>query len=220
MEIYMKDWSQFRDFGLYLVTDKDLCMGRPVLDVVRSAVRGGVQAVQIREKSGHTRDFLELAKLLVREIQSQGVPVIINDRVDIALASGAAGVHVGQSDMPILDARNLLGERALLGLTIPNMDILKESLSLPVQYVAVGPVFPTTTKANAAPAWGIEGMKTARAYLDSVNCSLPLMTIGGINAGNAKSIIDAGIDSLAVVSAICSAQSPELASREILTAWQ
>jgi len=216
----MKDWSKFRDFGLYLVTDNDLCMGRPVLDVVRAAVAGGVQAVQIREKNGNTRDFLELARLLVSEIQSENIPIIINDRVDIALASGAAGVHVGQSDMPVLDARHLLGEKAIIGLTVPSMEILEKSLSLPVQYIAVSPVFLTTTKTNTAPAWGIEGMQKARKYLDAMNSRIPLMTIGGIHAGNAKEILEAGIESLAVVSAICSAKDPKLASREILKAWQ
>lgn len=216
----MKDWSNFRDFGLYLVTDNDLCMGRSVLDVVRSAVAGGVQAVQIREKTGNTRDFLELAKLLVREIQSQGIPIIINDRVDIALASGAAGVHVGQSDMPALDARQLLGENAIIGLTVPTMKILEESLNLPLQYIAIGPVFPTATKTNTAPTWGIEGLRKARKYIDSMNVTIPLMTIGGIGAGNAKEILETGIDSLAVVSAICSAKDPEMASREILKAWK
>lgn len=216
----MKDWSNFRDFGLYLVTDHKLCMGRSILDVVRSAVAGGVQAVQIREKTGNTRDFLELAKLLVREIQSQNIPILINDRVDIALASGAAGVHLGQSDMPVLDARHILGDKAIIGLTIPTMKILEESLALPIQYIAIGPVFPTATKTNTAPTWGIEGMQKARKYLDSMNVNIPLMTIGGIDAKNAKNILDAGIDSLAVVSAICSAQNPELASREILKGWQ
>ena len=216
----MKDWSNFRNFGLYLVTDTELCMGRPVLDVVRAAVAGGVQAVQIREKTGSTRDFLDLAKLLVREVQSKDIPILINDRVDIALASGAAGVHVGQSDMPVLDARKLLGEKALIGLTVPTMDILEKSLSLPVQYIAVGPVFATTTKTNTAPVWGLEGLKKARKYIDAMEYGRPLMTIGGIHAGNAKDILDTGVESLAVVSAICSAKDPALASREILKAWQ
>ena len=215
----MKDWSGFRNFGLYLVTDNDLCLGRPVLDVVRAAVAGGVQTVQIREKKGNTRDFLELAKLLVREIQPQNIPVIINDRVDIALASGAAGVHVGQSDMPALDARRLLGEKFIVGLTVPTMEILEKSLALPIQYIAVSPVFLTQTKTDTAPAWGIEGMQKARKYLDDRNSKMPLMTIGGIDAKNAKDLLDSGIDSLAVVSAICSAKDPTLASREILKAW-
>ncbi len=211
----MKNWSEFSNFGLYLVTDQDLCLGRPILDVVRQAVAGGVNAVQIREKTGNTRDFLALAKLLVREIQSQNIPIIINDRIDIALASDAAGVHIGQSDMPVEDARKLLGSKKIIGLTVPSMEILEKSHDADVQYLAVSPVFLTNTKKDTAPAWGIEGMKKVRQFLDTVSYKKPLMTIGGINKDNAKQIVEAGIDSLAVVSAICSAKDPKLASLEI-----
>ncbi len=216
----MNDWTKYSDYGLYLVTDEALCLGRPILEVVKEAVKGGVKAVQIREKNNNTRDFLELAKLLVKEVQSQGIPIIINDRVDIALASNAAGIHVGQSDMPVLEARKLLGDKKIIGLTVPNMDILKLSYDLPVEYLAVSPVFLTNTKKDTAPAWGVEGMKKAREFLNTVNYKKPLMTIGGINKENAKAILEAGIDSLAIVSAICSANDPRLASEEILAQFQ
>ncbi len=220
MEHKMEDWTKFENYDLYLVTDHDLCLGRPILDVVRAAIQGGVRAVQIREKNNNTRDFLELAKLLVREIQSQNIPIIINDRVDIALASAAAGVHIGQSDMPIHDARNLLGKHKIIGLTVPNMEILKTSYDLPVEYLAVSPVFLTNTKKDTAPAWGLDGMRQAREFLNSVGYTKTLMTIGGINKDNAKDILEAGIDSLAVVSAICSAQDPKLAALEIAKHWK
>lgn len=215
----MKDWSLYRDYGVYLVTDHDLCLGRPILDVVLQAVEGGVGAVQIREKTGKTRDFLELAKLLVREVQSKGVPVIINDRVDIALASGAAGVHVGQSDMPVKDARLLLGEKAIIGLTAPTMEGLAQGIKESIQYIAVSPVFATMTKTDTAPAWGLEGMREARAFMNSVSCDIPLMTIGGVGQSNARAIRETGIESIAVVSAICSADSPCEATRAILKEW-
>lgn len=215
----MKDWSQFRDFGLYLVTDSDLCLGRPILDVVLAAVQGGVQTVQIREKQGNTRDFLELAKLLVREVQSKNIPIIINDRVDIALASHAAGVHVGQSDMPPEDARKLLGEKAIIGMTAPTMQCLAGAILEPVQYVAVGPVFATQTKKNTAPPWGLDGMRKVRAFLHEKKSAMPFMTIGGINENNAKEILRTGVDSLAIVSTICSAKDPAKVSANLRSLW-
>lgn len=215
------EWSEFRDFGLYLVTDQELCLGRPLLDVVMQAVQAGVQAVQIREKNNNTRDFLALAKVLVKEVQvKHNIPVIINDRVDIALATGAAGVHLGQSDMPVADARRLMGTRRIIGLTAPTMEDLEKGIKEEIQYIAVSPVFPTNTKKDTAPAWGIEGMKKARAFMQEKNCKIPLMTIGGINAQNAREVIAAGIDSIAVVSAICSAQDVSAAVKELLQAFQ
>ncbi len=216
----MKNWSEFKDFGLYLVTDHDLCLGRPILDVVEQAIAGGVKTVQIREKHGNTRDFLALAKLLVRDVQSKGVPVIINDRVDIALASGAAGVHVGQSDMPADEARKILGENAIIGISTPTMEALKACYTLPVQYLASGPVFPTKTKTDTAMNWGLDKMKEAKEFLLSVNCHIPFMAIGGITPENSKSILETGVESLAVVSALCSAKDPKIAAQEFCKAWE
>lgn len=215
------EWSDFRDFGLYLVTDQDLCLGRPLVDVVLQAVQAGVQAVQIREKNNNTRDFLALAKVLVKEVQVRyNIPVIINDRVDIALACGAAGVHLGQSDMPVADARRLMGTRRIIGLTAPTMQDLERAIKEEIQYVVVSPVFPTSTKKDTAPAWGIEGMKKARAFMDEKHCTIPLMTIGGINTQNAREVLQAGIDSIAVVSAVCSARDIDGAVKEFLRAFQ
>lgn len=214
------EWSEFRDFGLYLVTDQDLCLGRPIVDVVLQAVQAGVQAVQIREKNNNTRDFLALAKVLVKEVQVRhNIPVIINDRVDIALASGASGVHLGQSDMPVADARKLMGTRRIIGLTAPTMADLEKAIKEEVQYIAVSPVFPTNTKKDTAPAWGLEGMKKARAFMDEKKCTIPLMTIGGINTQNAQAILDTGVESIAVVSAICSAPNIDETVKEFLRAF-
>lgn len=214
------EWSEFRDFGLYLVTDQDLCLGRPIVDVVLQAVQAGVQAVQIREKNNNTRDFLALAKVLVKEVQVRhNIPVIINDRVDIALASGASGVHLGQSDMPVADARKLMGTRRIIGRTAPTMADLEKAIKEEVQYIAVSPVFPTNTKKDTAPAWGLEGMKKARAFMDERNCTIPLMTIGGINTQNAEAILKTGVESIAVVSAICSAPDITGTVKEFLKAF-
>lgn len=114
----MKHWREYDNYGVYLVTDRALCLGRPLDDVVLAAVRGGAGAVQLREKQASTREFLELARALVSRLQPMGIPLIINDRADIALASGAAGLHVGQSDLPPEDARRLMGENAIIGLSV------------------------------------------------------------------------------------------------------
>ncbi len=202
----MQDWSNFRDFGLYLVTDQDLCLNRPILDVVNEAVAGGVNCVQIREKNANTRDFLALAQELVAKVQVKGIPIIINDRVDIALASNAAGVHLGQSDMPVLTARKLLGTRKIIGHTAPTFEIFKNSVNLPIQYLVASPVFETQTKKDTAPAWGCENMLKCRKYLDSIDSKLTLMTIGGITLENAKEVLNSGVESIALVSALCSAE--------------
>lgn len=131
---------------------------------------GGRAGCSDTGKNNNTRDFLALAKVLVKEVQVRyNIPVIINDRVDIALASGAAGVHLGQSDMPVADARRLMGTRRIIGLTAPTMETLERAVKEEVQYIAVSPVFPTETKKDTAPAWGIEGMRRARAFLDEQN---------------------------------------------------
>ncbi len=202
----MTNWSTYHNFGLYLVTDQDLCLNRPILDVVQEAVAGGVSCVQIREKNANTRDFYALAQELVAKVQTKGIPIIINDRVDIALAAKAAGVHLGQSDMPVLAARELLGPNKIIGHTAPTFEIFKNSINLPIQYLVASPVFETQTKKDTAPAWGIEGMLRCRNYLDNAGSNMTLMTIGGINLENAKEVLNSGVESIALVSALCSAK--------------
>ena len=115
------NWRERPDWRVYLVTDRELCLGRPLEDVVLRAVAGGATMVQLREKEASSRDFLALTRLLVRELHGRGVPLVVNDRADIALAGGAAGLHVGQSDLPPADARALMGPDALIGLSVENM---------------------------------------------------------------------------------------------------
>ena len=123
------NWRRHTDYRVYLVTDRELCLGRPLEDIVLAAVRGGAGAVQLREKHASSREFLELARALVSRIQPLGIPLIINDRADIALASGAAGLHVGQSDLPPEDARRLMGPDAIIGLSVETMEELKAELA-------------------------------------------------------------------------------------------
>lgn len=205
------------DYGVYLVTDRDLCLGRPLLEVAARAVAGGVSVVQLREKHAPTREFVELGRALVALLAPRGVPLIINDRLDVALAIGAQGVHVGQSDMPVAEARALLGPGAILGLSIETMDQLREAEALPpgmVDYYGLSPIFQTPTKTDAGPGWGLSGLGQARAEVDA-GSRRPIVAIGGIGPHNAASVLRCGAQGLAVVSAICSAPDPEAASRQL-----
>lgn len=202
------------DLGLYLVTDRALCLGRSLLDVVAQAVAGGVSVVQLREKNAHTREFVDLGRALLALLAPYGVPLIINDRLDVALAIGAQGAHLGQSDMPVAEARRLLGPDALIGLSVETMDQLREAESLPpglVDYYGLSPIFQTATKADAGPGWGLAGLGQARAEVDA-GSKRPLVAIGGIGPENAASVLRCGANALAVVSAICSAGAPDQAA--------
>lgn len=196
------------DWGLYLVTDRQLAGPRPVEDLVRAAVRGGVTAVQLREKDLCAREFIELARRLKIFLADTGVPLIVNDRVDVALAARADGVHLGQSDMDPRDARRLLGPEAIIGLSVETME---QAASLDVDYLGVSPIFSTPTKPELTGGWGIEGLAGLRALSRHA-----LVAIGGISAANAAEVIRAGADGVAVVSAICAAPDPEAAARELL----
>jgi thiamine-phosphate pyrophosphorylase len=198
------------DPAVYLVTDRDLCGERSLADVVGLAVRGGASLVQLREKTADTRAFVELARALKALLAPYGVPLLINDRVDVALAAGAAGAHLGQSDMPADLARQLLGPAAILGLSLELPGQLAEAEAQDVDYYGVSPIHPTPTKTNTGPGWGLDGLRRLRAAT-----ARPLVGIGGIGAHNAAEVIRAGADGIAVVSAICAAADPEAASRAL-----
>lgn len=200
------------DLGLYLVTDRDLCLGRSLDEVVRGAVEGGVTMVQLREKNSSTRDFVELALRLKPLCQAAGVPLIINDRIDVALAVDADGVHIGQSDMPYEEARRLLGADKIIGLSVENFGDLEVANGLDVDYVGISPVYGTPTKTDTATPFGLEGLR--RAVRMSQH---PTVAIGGMNSSTIGDVIGAGADGVAVVSAICSAPSPRKAAEELKT---
>jgi thiamine-phosphate diphosphorylase len=205
------------DYGLYLVTDRPLCLGRSLLDVARAAVAGGVRVVQLREKHAPTREFVELGRALLALLAPLGVPLIINDRLDVALAIGAQGAHLGQDDMPVAQARAMLGPKAILGLSLETMDQLRAAEALPaglVDYYGLSPIFQTPTKTDAGPGWGLAGLARARAEVDA-GSGRAIVAIGGIGPHNAASVLRCGAQGLAVVSAICSAPDPEAASREL-----
>lgn len=196
--------------SLYLVTDRLLCNGTPLEKIITEAVRGGVTMVQLREKNLDTRHFIEEAVLLKKALEPFGVPLVINDRVDVALASDADGVHIGQSDMPYDMARRLLGPGKIIGLSVENMQQVDAANKLNVDYIGISPVFATSTKTDTAAPWGIDGMK--EAIRRSVH---PTVAIGGMNAATAGQVIGNGCDGIAVVSAIMAAHSPRTAAEEL-----
>jgi thiamine-phosphate pyrophosphorylase len=175
--------------------------------VVAAAVQGGVTCVQLREKQLGTADFLAQAQALKALLAPRNIALVINDRVDVALACGAEGVHLGQSDMPVQDARRLLPLDVFIGWSVESMEDVTRSAVLPVDYLGVSPIFATPTKTDTKTPWGLHGLQQVRAAT-----ALPLVAIGGLHAGNALEVLRAGADGLAMVSALCSADDPRVAA--------
>ncbi|MGF1682384.1 thiamine phosphate synthase [Photobacterium minamisatsumaniensis] len=198
------------NYQLYLVTDEYQDIEQ-LKFVIKEAVAGGVTMVQLREKHGDVREFIQRAMVVKALLLDTAVPLIINDRVDVALAVDADGVHLGQSDMPAAIARRLIGEDKILGLSVENEKQLRHAQSLPVDYLGLSTIFPTPTKKDTVYAWGIDGLVKAVE-----SSSLPLVAIGGINEGNIKAVADTGTAGIALVSAICHAASPAKASQHLL----
>ena len=197
--------SQLR---LYLVTERSMLRGRDLTDVVMQAVEGGVTMVQLREKDISTREFIELAQALKSVLMRTRVPFIINDRVDVALAVDADGIHIGQSDMPYDIARRMLGSDKIIGLSVENFAEIEEANRLDVDYIGVSPVFATPTKTDTAMPFGLDGLREA------VRRSLhPSVAIGGINMSNFRSVLSTGTNGIAVVSAIMDSDNPREASK-------
>lgn len=197
------------DLSLYLVTDNSDDVEK-FLKTIEEAIKGGTTVVQIREKTADTLDFYNLA-LKVKEITSKyGVPLIINDRVDVALAIDADGVHVGQSDMPCEVTRKLIGPDKILGVSAATVDEARKAERDGADYIGTGAVFPTATKDDAPSV-------TKKELEDVVNSiNIPVVAIGGINLENAHELKDTGIAGLSVVSAIMSSDNPKKASQELL----
>lgn len=196
---------------LYLVTGEAPPGGRPLAETVRRAVEGGVTCVQLRAKTASARALLAQARELLALLRPRGVPLIVNDRLDIALAAGADGVHVGQDDLPCADARRLAPPGFLVGVSVGTAAEALAAAAAGASYLGVSPVFDTPTKRDTPPATGLEGLRRIRAAT-----SLPLVAIGGIHAGNAAAVRAAGADGLAVVSAIMTAADPAAAARRLL----
>lgn len=195
-------------YRLCLVTDRGLAGGRAMTEIVAAAMRGGASMVQLREKDAPTRAFIEQARALKALLAPLGAPLLINDRVDVALACGADGAHVGQSDMPVEIARALLPKGAIVGLSITCAADLARPDAQAADYLGVGPIYAQTTKSDATPPLGVEGFRAVRARSDK-----PMMVIGGVAPDNCAALLAAGADGLAVVSALVAAPDPEAAAR-------
>ena len=198
------------DLSLYLIVGPDVTAGRDVTAVALAAVRGGATMVQLRYKAGAS-EIMESAREVIEVLRPTGVPVIINDRVDMARALGAQGVHIGQEDTPPAVAREALGEEAIVGVSITHPDQLINVDPEVVDYLGVGPVFPTPSKSDAAPPLGLEALSRIAGSI-----RLPVVAIGGITEANAIDVIRAGADGLAVISAVCAADDPEEAARRLV----
>jgi len=204
----MRDLSECE---VHLVTDRGLSKGRSTLEIVEAAARGRVSVVQFREKHLETRDFYEEGLKIRDLLRSLGIVFIVNDRIDLALALDADGVHLGQSDMPMETARKILGPDKIIGLSVEEPKHINEQAGKYANYLGVSPIFVTSTKPELESGWGLDGLRKARSMTD-----LPLVAIGSINAENAEEVINAGADSVAVVSAIVSADDPQQAARSLV----
>lgn len=184
---------------VYPITDTQLS-GVSHADQVSLLADGGATFVQLREKNLPALDFYNEAKAALTVARQRGVTLIINDRVDVALALGAPGVHLGQADLPPDAARKLLGDDAIIGYSTHTVSQAISAASLPVDYIAIGPIFQTSSKANSDPVVGLDGLRAVRKAIGDVR----LVAIGGISQENAASVIDGGADSVAVISALLS----------------
>lgn len=198
------------DLSLYLVTDKRNKTDDEFLEIIEEAIKGGTTVVQIREKEGETLDFYNLA-LKVKEITSKyNVPLIVNDRIDVALAIKSEGVHIGQTDMPADVARSLIGDEMILGVSASTVEEARKAEKDGADYIGTGAVFPTATK-DDAPSITKDDLKEVTG---SIN--IPTVAIGGITLENASELAGTGIAGISVVSAIMNSKDPKIASENLL----
>ncbi|WFM71176.1 thiamine phosphate synthase [Halomonas sp. CKK8] len=195
------------DLSLYLVTDRGLCAAHGLVETVMAAVRGGVTVVQLRDKHASDAELVDQARRLKAALSGSGVPLIINDRLEVALAAGADGLHIGQDDGDVARARAALGPEAILGLSVQTHDQLARLDPKALDYLGLGPVFATPSKQDHATPLGFEGLAALVAA-----SPLPSVAIGGLKAEHVASTRQAGAEGLAVISAICGTPDPEAAA--------
>ncbi|MDN3525418.1 thiamine phosphate synthase [Halomonas sabkhae] len=196
------------DLSLYLVTDPELCAERGLEDTVLAAVAGGVTLVQLRDKQAGDAELIPVARRLKAALAGSGVPLLINDRLEVALASGADGLHIGQDDGEVHEARAALGPEAILGLSVQTHDQLARVDTTRLDYLGLGPVFATPSKQDHAAPLGFDGL----AALAGAS-PLPTVAIGGLKAEHAAAVQRAGVNGMAVISAICGTPDPQAAAR-------
>ncbi len=203
------------DLRLYALLDPERAGGHDLAELGKQVVAGGATLVQLRDKHGSTRRLIEEARAIKAALAPTRVPVLVNDRVDVALAAGADGVHVGQDDMAAADARRLLGASAVIGLSIKTMAEAEAAPLEMLDYVCVGGVFVTTSKDNVATPIGVAGLKTILARLRARAPDFPMGAIAGIDETNAGEVVAAGADGIAVISALSLAPDPADAARRL-----
>lgn len=203
------------DIRLYGIIGPDNTGGRDLVACVEQAVAGGATLIQLRDKSSDARVLVETARALMRALEGTGVPLLINDRVDIALASGADGVHLGQSDMSVADARSLLGPQKIIGITLKTDDHARALSGQSVDYACIGGVFATMSKDNPDPPVGLAGLARIAGIARAAKPGLPVGAIAGIDSSNLRGVIDAGADGIAVISALFAAADIPAAAREL-----
>ena len=207
------DLAKNIDWALCLVADGEAAGERNIFDLIREAVEGGATIVQLRGKNWNTREFLEMSMKSAAFLRKKEIPLIINDRIDIALACKASGVHLGQEDLPLPFARNILGKRKIIGISVSNGEEAVRAQAGGANYIGVGPIFPTLSKKSATPPLGPEGLKKIKEKV-----KIPILAIGGIDVGNASEVIEAGADGIAVISAIMGSRDARKAAKELLQA--
>jgi thiamine-phosphate pyrophosphorylase len=203
------------DLRLYALVDPETSGAFALDDLARRVVAGGATLVQLRDKHGSTRRLVDEARAIRAALRSSGVPLLINDRVDVALASEADGVHIGQTDMAAEDARRLLGPRAIIGLSIKTVAQAEAAPLAVLDYVAIGGVYATTSKDNTATPVGTNGLRTIAGVIRARAHGFPVGAIAGIDATNAADVIAAGADGIAVISALSKRSDPQGAAREL-----
>lgn len=197
------------DFSLHLVIGRKDCLHHSMEYIIEQAIENGITSIQLREKSCSTKELIQSAKWIKEVLNHTKIPLIINDRVDVALAVDAEGVHLGQQDLDYKRARRLLGGKIIVGISVENLGQANELQNSDVDYLGVSPLFPTHTKLDLAGPWGIEGLKTLHKISQH-----KLVAIGGINQRNLSQVLSAGATGVAIVSAICSSKEPGKIVRE------
>lgn len=201
------------DPTLYVITDRAIGRGRPLDDLVAAAIRGGATVIQLRDKAWPARLLLEAGRRLMEITRPAGVLLIVNDRVDVALALDADGVHVGPDDIPVAEARRILGPRKIVGASAATVGEARQAEADGADYVGVGSLFPTASKPDAGEAIGPAALRPIKAAV-----AIPVVAIGGITHANAADAIRAGADGIAVISAVMAAEDVAGAARRILEA--
>lgn len=203
------------DYSLYLITDRSILMGRDLFQAVEDAIKGGVTLVQLREKNISNLDFYKIAVQMKKLVNFYDIPLIINDRLDIALAADADGLHIGQEDLPLGITRKLLGPNKILGYSVANVEQAIFGQSNGADYLGAGTVFPTSSKSDTGALIGIEQLKRIKQHV-----SIPVVGIGGIGLSNIEEVKMTGIDGISVISAILGSENIEATSRTLLNIWR